>query len=356
MLIGIGHIALRVQDISACGAVYGDKLGLREVGSGRHEEGRQMCLFRVGTSFLEVREDPDAPVNPVWDPDAPPAEPPPLPAAVGHFSFLAGDNDVVHSMLQEKGIAPLWGPSVQPLNHAYMQRSLVEFRDPNGFIIQVSEIVDPARASRRPASRQTRLPGSGARRTVAGLRPSQHDLHRFRRHSGVLPRCAGTGGVRIPDDGGVWRGASRRLRPECLRRWSHRHRNEHDGRDHRSATWHRHEAGILGRRSAANASTPACARSAHGRRSGRLGACVGRSMAGVRRAGSGRVGRPDRAATMRNPRSLCTVKPRRTPPRPAPRFRGRQRGRGEGAARVGDLWENGEQLRHQDQRVRIRTF
>jgi catechol 2,3-dioxygenase-like lactoylglutathione lyase family enzyme len=35
------------------------------------------------------------------------------------------------------------GPSVQPMDHAYMQRSLLQFNDPSGYILQISDLVDP---------------------------------------------------------------------------------------------------------------------------------------------------------------------------------------------------------------------
>jgi len=32
---------------------------------------------------------------------------------------------------------------VQPADHAYMQRSLLEFDDPNGYVLQVADVLDP---------------------------------------------------------------------------------------------------------------------------------------------------------------------------------------------------------------------
>jgi len=139
MLSGISYLALGVRDFAACRAFYGHKVGLHEVAGGTTAGGIPSCALRVGRSTLELWEDPAAPV--LHTPAT--GDPPQPPSQIGHYSFLARDNAEVFAALKDREIDPLWGPNVQPLDHAFMQRSLVEFRDPNGIIVQVSEIVDP---------------------------------------------------------------------------------------------------------------------------------------------------------------------------------------------------------------------
>ena len=155
MITGIAYIEMRTRLLDECREVYGTRLGLTElqnttavlnergewVDGAASGSGDREAILQVGDSFLVLREDEAAPMKPpegermeeAW-------------GSVGHWSFYVEGNYHAWSHLKD-GFA--WspgardGPSVQPMNHAYMQRSLLEFVDPNGYTIQISEIIDP---------------------------------------------------------------------------------------------------------------------------------------------------------------------------------------------------------------------
>ena len=148
MITGIAYIEMRTRLLDECREVYGRRLGLTElqnttaVLNERGEwvdspasGGSREAVLQVGDSFLVLREDETAPLQPPW-------------GSVGHWSFYVEGNYHAWSHLKDgftfnkpPGVED--GPIVQPMNHAYMQRSLLEFVDPNGYTIQISEIIDP---------------------------------------------------------------------------------------------------------------------------------------------------------------------------------------------------------------------
>jgi hypothetical protein len=127
MLTDIGHVALRVADFNAYRTLFGTELGLTELACGTGSEGRRVCMFAVGPSVLELHEDPTADHH----------------AAEEHFAVLVGDIGATYELLAGRGIPFGGAPSVQPLDHAYMQRSLLEVHVADGFRLQISEVVDP---------------------------------------------------------------------------------------------------------------------------------------------------------------------------------------------------------------------
>ena len=158
MITGIAYIEMRTRSFNECREVYGTQLGLTEVqdtSSVLNEKGEwdsaesaesvnRQAALQVGDSFLILQEDLAAPtqISPkgerileAW-------------GSVGHWSFFVEGNFHAYSHLKDflafnRFPGTKEGPSVQPMNHSYLQRSLLEFADPNGYTIQLSEIVDP---------------------------------------------------------------------------------------------------------------------------------------------------------------------------------------------------------------------
>ena len=158
MIAGIAYIEMRTRFWDECREVYGKHLGLTELqnttamlnekgewtDSATSESGNREAILQVGDSFLVLHEDETAPlqVSPkgermreAW-------------GSVGHWSFFVEGNFHAYSHLKDyfafnRFPGTKEGPSVQPMNHAYMQRTLLEFADPNGYTIQISEIIDP---------------------------------------------------------------------------------------------------------------------------------------------------------------------------------------------------------------------
>ena len=158
MITGIAYIEMRTRLWDECREVYGRHLGLTElqnttavlnengewVDSATSESGNREAILQVGDSFLVLHEDETAPIQvspkgermrETW-------------GSVGHWSFFVEGNFHAYSHLKDyfafnRFPGTKEGPSVQPMNHAYMQRSLLEFVDPNGYTIQISEIIDP---------------------------------------------------------------------------------------------------------------------------------------------------------------------------------------------------------------------
>lgn len=148
MITGIAYIEMRTRLLDECREVYGRNLGLTELQNttavlnergewvdSAASGGNREAVLQVGDSFLVLREDETAPMKPPW-------------GSVGHWSFYVEGNFHAWSHLKDsfafnKPPGAEDGPIVQPMNHAYMQRSLLEFVDPNGYTIQISEIIDP---------------------------------------------------------------------------------------------------------------------------------------------------------------------------------------------------------------------
>ena len=159
MLTGIGHLQMRVQDLRASRRFYGDALGLRELGRGPDGEVSPTAMFGVGPSVLELREDPAAVSGLLasgeqkdWFE---------VPGSVNHFAFYVDSNEAVYALFRDRltSLSLQGGPQAQPLGHTYLQRSLLDYVDPNGFIVQIAEIVDPRSEAlgRRREKRQIRM-------------------------------------------------------------------------------------------------------------------------------------------------------------------------------------------------------
>ena len=158
MITGIAFVEMRVRDFDECQDVYGRELGLTEVqdrraeqtehgeweSSGAQEAGSREAVLQVGDSFLILREDETVitQVLPNGDVDNKAL------GSVHHYSFYVESNHHAYSHWKDffatyRYSRTKTGPQVQPMQHSYLQRSLLEFADPNGYTIQFSEIVDP---------------------------------------------------------------------------------------------------------------------------------------------------------------------------------------------------------------------
>ena len=129
MLTGIGSVVMQVAEFAACRTLYGTDLGLVEIGCGVGADGHQVCIFAVGSSILEIHEKPGEANVGTSLPES---------ASVGHFALLVASIDEAYAMLRETNVLGTRTPVVQPLDHSYMQRSLLQFDDPNGFVVQIS--------------------------------------------------------------------------------------------------------------------------------------------------------------------------------------------------------------------------
>ena len=156
MLTEIGHMVLGTRDLAACRKLYGSTLGLEELAYGRSDDGREVCMFGIGPSVLELEEDANAPVRA--------GDPPPY-SRIGHFAFLTDSAAQVSAKFKESNLEH-GEPSVQPIEHSYLQRSLVQFRDPGDFMIQIAEVVDMRTKSRR-----------AIRRAIKQARISRNESH-----------------------------------------------------------------------------------------------------------------------------------------------------------------------------------
>ena len=182
MITNLAYIEMRVRDFDECVDVYGRTLGLTElqnttavltekgewVSTASSEAGDREAIFQVGDSFLILHEDADALTQILPNGDLIPGGQ--VPGAVTHLSFYVDGNH--HAFSHWKGFFDGYryaltkaGPAVQPMNHSYLQRSLLEFADPNGYTIQVSEIVDPR--SSKQGRRQEKV--ERASRCTGGL-------------------------------------------------------------------------------------------------------------------------------------------------------------------------------------------
>ena len=146
MLTGIAHLEMRVRDLAACRTLYGKQLGLEELAHGAGPHGDRVSMFAIGDSVLELHEDADAVTSLL--PFGEKKDPMEVPGSVGHFAFYTEDNNeafrALKDFLASNSHNVTWdGPSVQPIDHAYMQRSLLEFSDPGGYVIQIADLIDP---------------------------------------------------------------------------------------------------------------------------------------------------------------------------------------------------------------------
>ena len=164
MLTAIGRLQMRVLDLAACTEFYRDVLGLPKIARGTGAGGRASAAFAVGPSVLEVQEDPGA-VSGLLPSGGPNEEWVEVPGSVNHLALYVDDNDPVYAAL--KGKAPEayvhGGPQAQPLGHTYLQRSLIDYWDPSGLIIQISETIDD-----RPEVQAHRREKEEVRRATGG--------------------------------------------------------------------------------------------------------------------------------------------------------------------------------------------
>ena len=158
MITGIAYVEMRVREFDECREIYGRELGLTEVqdttavlnergeyiSTASAERGDRESILQVGDSFLVLHEDGSAvtQVLPNGEVDRKAR------GSVGHYAFYSNGNEHTYTHLKEflgtyRHTRTKDGPQVQGMNHAYLQRTLLEFADPNGYTIQFSEIVDP---------------------------------------------------------------------------------------------------------------------------------------------------------------------------------------------------------------------
>lgn len=145
MIEELSHIVIALPDLQVGGAFYGKELGLLERPGGVSDIAE--IVFEVGPSLLALRLDPDAPTREELDGPVP---------TVDHLSFLVDSLDKSWSVLKNRDIDFYSEPMITAPGHRNMQRALLGIRDPFGYVLQVSETVDPRPevAERRGAKTQ----------------------------------------------------------------------------------------------------------------------------------------------------------------------------------------------------------
>ena len=168
MLTGIAHLQMHVRDLAACRRIYGGQLDLQELASAVDAHGRGVSMFATGASVLELIEDPDAVVS--NQPSGERKEFEDVPGSVGHWGFYVLDNDeafvALKGFLDSNARATTDGPEEQSIDHGYMQRTLLQFDDPDGYIIQISDVIDPREKRKARRARKRALAQAGG---AAGL-------------------------------------------------------------------------------------------------------------------------------------------------------------------------------------------
>ena len=149
MLTGIGRIEMRVLDLDACRAFYRDAMGLTEWGAPGGRGGARSSTFVVGDSVLECIEDPDAVVGRL--PTGEERDWSDVPGSVNHFALYVDDIYAAYGQLKGKAEPRTLkdGPEAMPLGHTYLQRSLLDFVDPSGFVVQIAEVIEPGEEMQR---------------------------------------------------------------------------------------------------------------------------------------------------------------------------------------------------------------
>ncbi len=179
MITDIAYLEMKVRDFDECRDIYCRELGMTEVQNTKSvlkngewiatvsaEDGNREAIIQVGNSFLILHEDHNAIIQVLPNGDQLPGTE--WVGTVGHYSFYTQSNDHAFSHMKNFLNTYRWGttkkgPDVQPMNHAYLQRSLLEFNDPNGYVIQISEITDPRfeKQKRRSEKRKMALRNPG---------------------------------------------------------------------------------------------------------------------------------------------------------------------------------------------------
>ena len=102
MLTGIAHLEMRVLDLAACRALYGEQIGLEELAYGAGPHGDRVSMFAIGDSVLELHEDAVTSLLPSGERKDPGG----VPGSVGHFAFYTADNHEAFRVLK-KSLAAL---------------------------------------------------------------------------------------------------------------------------------------------------------------------------------------------------------------------------------------------------------
>ena len=161
MLKQISRIAMTVADLEACRSFYGRLLELPEIGRGIKADGQAFCLLQIGPTTLELRPDPAAPSS-AHSAGARRPE-------IDHFALYVDDLDAVYKRLEDRDIEFAGAPQTTDLGHRNMQRALVACTDPNGFHLQLAQVVDPRpHLKGRRAAKKTMAAASGAQAVLFG--------------------------------------------------------------------------------------------------------------------------------------------------------------------------------------------
>ena len=130
-------------------------MGLTEWGASGGRGGGRSATFVVGESVLECIEDPDAVVGRL--PTGEERDWVDVPGSVNHFALYVDDIYAAYGQLKGKAEPRTLkdGPEAMPLGHTYLQRSLLDFVDPSGFVVQIAEVIEPGEEmQRRKAAKQ----------------------------------------------------------------------------------------------------------------------------------------------------------------------------------------------------------
>ena len=130
-------------------------MGLTEFGASGGRDGGRSSTFVVGESVLECIEDPDAVVGRL--PTGEERDWVDVPGSVNHFALYVDDIYAAYGQLKGKAEPRTLkdGPEAMPLGHTYLQRSLLDFVDPSGFVVQIAEVIEPGEEmQRRKAAKQ----------------------------------------------------------------------------------------------------------------------------------------------------------------------------------------------------------
>lgn len=135
MLTQMSHMVMAVADLNISRSFYAQVFELPIIAQGTNAVGQAVCLFQLGGMVLELQE--DAAVQAVAqkvDTGRP---------EVDHFALYVDDLEASYEILQKRDIVINGAPHTTELGHRNMQRALVTCVDPNGFHIQLAQVVDP---------------------------------------------------------------------------------------------------------------------------------------------------------------------------------------------------------------------
>ena len=186
MITDIAYLEMLVKDFDECLHVYTKELGMTEIqntqsvqnekgewiSTASAEQGNREAIIQVGNSYLVLHEDANAITQVLPNGDIISANE--VEGTVGHYSFYAQGNDHAYSHMKSFYTSYRYGrtkegPSVQPMNHSYLQRSLLEFADPNGYTVQISEIIDPRLEKQKRRREKTEIANMSQGAIVKGF-------------------------------------------------------------------------------------------------------------------------------------------------------------------------------------------